>query len=107
MARDPPLDPLEVPRNGCHVPHWRGFALPDPRIFAKFADSEALRCKLLQVRQKTERAILLKDKGVMGKKRPTPLHENVLGLRLTVMVPEQPVILSARGSDVYHRQQPQ
>jgi hypothetical protein len=47
---DPRLTPLEVPENGCHVPHSRGFALPDPRIFAKMGDSEPPRCKLLQTR---------------------------------------------------------
>jgi hypothetical protein len=39
--------------------------------------------------------------GGYGKKRHTPLHENVLGLRLTVVSPERPVILSPVGSDVY------
>jgi hypothetical protein len=39
--------------------------------------------------------------GVLGKKRRTPLQENVLELRLTVMAPEPLVILSPVGSDVY------
>jgi hypothetical protein len=45
--------------------------------------------------------------GLFGKKRRTPLHENVLGLRLTVMAPEQPVILSPVAQTFTYRQQPQ
>jgi hypothetical protein len=45
--------------------------------------------------------------GVCGKKRRTPLHENALGLRLTVVSPEQPVILSPVAQTFTYRQQPQ
>jgi hypothetical protein len=37
------------------------------------------------------------EQGSYGKKRHTPLHENVLGLRLTVMAPEPPVNTIACG----------